>query len=132
ESVVRDIALYDNMGPPTYAQSGAVEALRHGEDFIAEQLALWKSNLDLVMDRFAANGRIRMHRPPATFYAFFTVDGEPDCISLSKRLIDDAALSLAPGCAFGKCCAGWIRMCFACSETRLIDALDRLESVVKR
>lgn len=132
ESVVRDIALYDNMGPPTYAQFGAVEALRHGEGFINEQLTLWKSNLDLVMDRFAANGRIHMHRPEATFYAFFTVDGEPDCISLSKKLIDDAALSLAPGCAFGKCCAGWIRMCFAVSEPRLLDALDRLESVVKR
>lgn len=132
ESVVRDIALYDNMGPPTFAQFGAIEALRHGEGFINDQLTLWKSNLDLVMDRFAANGRIKMHRPPATFYAFFTVDGEPECMSLTKKLIDDAALSLAPGCAFGKCCAGWVRMCFAVAEPRLIDALDRLESVVKR
>lgn len=132
ETVVRDIALYDNMGPPTYAQFGAVEALRHGDGFINEQLTLWKSNLDLVMDRFAANGRINMHRPPATFYAFFTVDGEPDCMSLCKKLIDDAALSLAPGCAFGKCCGGWVRMCFAVSEQKMIDALDRLESVVKR
>lgn len=132
EGVVRDIALYDNMGPPTYAQFGGIEALRHGEGFINDQLTLWKSNRDIVMDRFAANGRIRMERPPATFYAFFTVDGEPDCMSLSKRLIDDAALSLAPGCAFGKCCAGWMRMCFAVSEQRLLDALDRLESVVTR
>ena len=132
EGIVRDIALYDNMGPPTYAQFGAIEALRHGESFIAEQTALWKSNLDLLMDRFAANGRIRMVRPEATFYAFFTVDGEPDCMGLAKKLIDDAALSLAPGCAFGKCCAGWLRLCFAVNEPRLIDALDRLESVVKR
>ncbi len=128
---VRDLALYDNMGPPTYAQYGAVAALRHGEPFIAEQVALWKSNLDLVMDRFNTNGRIHMHRPPATFYAFFRVDGEPDCMSLSRRLIDEGLLSLAPGCAFGKCCAGWLRMCFAVSEQRIIEALDRLEQVVK-
>lgn len=128
---VRDLALYDNMGPPTYAQYGAVAALRHGEPFIAEQVALWKSNLDLVMDRFNTNGRIHMHRPPATFYAFFRVDGEPDCMSLSRRLIDESLLSLAPGCAFGKCCAGWLRMCFAVSEQRIIEALDRLEQVVK-
>lgn len=131
ESVVRDIALYDNMGPPTYAQFGAIEALRHGEPFIAEQITLWKSNLDLVMDRFRENGRIRMSRPSATFYAFFQVDGEEDCMHFARRLIDEAALSLAPGCAFGKCCAGWTRMCFAVAESRLIDALDRLESVVK-
>ncbi len=131
ETPVRDLALYDNMGPPTYAQYGAIAALRHGEPFIAEQLSLWKSNLDLVMDRFATNGRIRMKRPPATFYAFFSVEGEPDCMSLVKRLIDESLLSLAPGCAFGKCCAGWVRMCFAVSEQKIIDALDRLELVVK-
>ncbi len=131
ENAVRDLALYDNMGPPTYAQHGAIAALRYGEPFIAEQVALWKSNLDLVMDRFNSNGRIHMERPEATFYAFFRVDGEPDCMHLVKRLIDESALSLAPGCAFGKCCSGWVRMCFAVSEQRIADALDRLEQVIK-
>lgn len=131
EDAVRDLALYDNMGPPTYAQYGAIAALRHGEPFIAEQLALWKSNLDLVMERFQANGRITMHRPTATFYAFFKIEGGEDDLALVKRLIDEANLSLAPGCAFGKCCAGWIRMCFAVSEEKLIDSLNRLELVIK-
>ncbi len=131
EDSVRDLALYDNMGPPTYAQYGAVAALRHGEPFIAEQLALWKSNLDLVMDRFNSNGKITMYRPPATFYAFFKTEGGEDDLALVKRLIDEANLSLAPGCAFGKCCAGWIRMCFAVSEQKLVESLDRLEMVVK-
>ncbi len=131
ENTIRDIALYDNMGPPTYAQFAAAAALRHGEPFIKEQVSLWKNNLDLVMDRFKSNERIIMERPEATFYAFFKVEGEPDCMSLSKRLIDDALLSLAPGCAFGKCCEGWLRMCFAVSEQRMLDALDRLEKVVK-
>lgn len=130
EIPVRDLALYDNMGPPTYAQYGALAALRHGEPFIAEQLALWKSNLDLVMDRFNTNGRIKMQRPASTFYAFFSVDGEPDCMHLVRRLIDESLLSLAPGCAFGKCCNGWVRMCFAVSEQRITDALNRLEQVV--
>lgn len=131
EAAVRDIALYNNMGPPTFAQFAGIAALRHGENFISEQLALWQSNLDIVMDRFNINGRITMQRPDSAFYAFFHVDGEPDCLSLSKRLIDEAALSLAPGCAFGTCCKGWIRMCFAVSEQRIIEALDRLEQVVK-
>lgn len=131
ENPVRDLALYDNMGPPTYAQYGAMAALRHGEPFIAQQVASWKSNLDLVMDRFESNGRIVMPRPQATFYAFFKVDGEPDCMGLVKRLIDESLLSLAPGCAFGKCCAGWVRMCFAVSEQRILESLDRLEKVVK-
>lgn len=131
ENTIRDIALYDNMGPPTYAQYAAVAALRHGEPFIKEQVTLWKNNLDLVMDRFHSNGRITMERPEAAFYAFFKVEGEPDCMDLSKRLIDEALLSLAPGCAFGDCSAGWLRMCFAVSEQRITEALNRLEQVVK-
>lgn len=131
ENAVRDLALYDNMGPPTYAQYGAIAALRYGEPFIAEQIATWKSNRDMVMDRFARNGRLIMPKPQATFYAFFQVEGEPDCMDLAKRLIDDGNLSLAPGCAFGKCCAGWLRMCFAVSGERMTEALDRLEKVVR-
>lgn len=131
ETAVRDIALYNNMGPPTFAQYAGIAALRHGEPFIEEQLTLWRSNLDIVMDRFHSNGRITMQRPEAAFYAFFHVDGEPDCLALSKRLIDEAGLSLAPGCAFGTCCKGWIRMCFAVSEQRMIEALNRLEQVVR-
>lgn len=131
EPAVRDIALYNNMGPPTFTQFAGVAALRHGEPFIADQLALWRSNLDIVMDRFGTNGRITMARPDAAFYAFFHVEDEDDCLKLSKQLIDEAALSLAPGCAFGACCKGWIRMCFAASEQKLVDALDRLEQVVR-
>jgi aspartate aminotransferase len=131
ENALRDLALYDNMGPPTYAQYGAIAALRHGESFLAEQLSLWKSNLDIVMDRFQSNGNIHMERPDATFYAFFKVDGGEDDLKLVKQLIDQSNLSLAPGCAFGKCCTGWIRMCFAVSEQKMIEALDRLELVVK-
>lgn len=131
EAPIRDLALYNNMGPPTFAQFAGVAALRHGENFIAEQRALWKSNLDIVMDRFQTNGQITMQRPDSAFYAFFHVKGEPDCLKLTRQLIDEAGLSLAPGCAFGVCCQGWIRMCFAVSEQRIIEALDRLETVVK-
>ena len=130
EERIRDIALYDNMGAPTFAQYGAIAALRHGEDFIAAQMDLWTRNRERLMQRFAANGRLLMDAPQATFYGFFRVKGEGDCMALAKRLIDDAALSLAPGCAFGRCSAGWLRLCFAVSEERLEDALDRLESVV--
>ncbi len=131
ENPIRDIALYDNMGPPTYAQFGAVAALRHGEPFIAQQIDIWRRNRDLVMERFQANGRIHMEKPEATFYAFFNVDGEPDCLALTRKLIDEGNLSLAPGCAFGKCCEGWVRMCFAVSEERLTEALDRLDKVIR-
>ena len=131
EHIIRDVALYDNMGPPTFTQFGGVAALRDGETFVADQLSLWQSNLDLLMDRLGQNPKVHISRPDSTFYAFFKVEGEPDCLTFAKRLIDEAGLSLAPGCAFGKSCTGWMRLCFAVSEAKLTEALDRLEKAIK-
>lgn len=130
EIKICDLALYNNMGPSSFMQYGALAALREGEGFLKEQLTLWRSNLDLVMDRFGQMPKISMTRPQASFYAFFKVEGETDCIAFCKKLIDEVGLSLAPGCAFGDCGRGFIRLAFACSETKLLDALDRLERVV--
>lgn len=127
EKAVRDVALYDNMGPPLFTQYGGIEALRHGEDFIDRQRALWRDNRDYLMKRFAAHPRIIAAPPESTFYSFFKIEGEPDCLTLAKRLIDEQRLSLAPGCAFGAVGKGHMRLCFAVSQDRLAEALDRLE-----
>ncbi|MCB1556768.1 MAG: pyridoxal phosphate-dependent aminotransferase [Alphaproteobacteria bacterium] len=130
ESAIYDIALYDNMCPPSFTQYGAIEALRHGEAFLKEQITLWDNNRSVLKKRFDQMDRIRSAIPPATFYTLFQVDGEPDCLALARRLIDEVGLCLAPGCSFGKIGRGSLRLCFAVSEAKLNDALDRLESAI--
>lgn len=130
ENKIRDVALYNNLCPQTPMQYGGIAALEQGEDFIKSQLDLWKSNRDLTIERFEKMGRIHMTKPDATFYGFFKVDGEPDCLKLTRRFIDEAGVLLSPGCAFGHSCAGYIRMCFAVSERRLSEALDRIEKIL--
>jgi aspartate/methionine/tyrosine aminotransferase len=130
EAVIRDIALYDNMCPPTFTQYGGIAALRDGEDFIDEQLAQWSYNLDIITERFGENPKIHSYKPQSTFYSFFKVDGQDDSLSFAKQLVDDAGISLTPGCAFGAGVNPWMRMCFAVSTEKLVKALDRLEEVV--
>ncbi|MGB0718886.1 MAG: pyridoxal phosphate-dependent aminotransferase [Bdellovibrionales bacterium] len=131
EAKIKDVALYNNLCPQTFMQYGAIAALEQGEEFLKSQVALYQSNRDLMMRRFAAIGdHVHLAKPEATFYGFFKVDGEPDCIALCKRFVDEAQLLLSPGCAFGKTCKGYIRMCFAVSEGRLNEAFDRMEKVL--
>ena len=130
EEVIRDIALYDNMGPPTFTQLGAVKALEKGEEFIANQMCDWESNRNYVVERLSAHPAITIPCPHSTFYAFFRVEGELDCLKFAKRLIDEQGLSLAPGCAFGAVSHGWLRLCFAVSRPKLEKALDRLERAI--
>ena len=44
-------------------------------------------------------------------YAFFSIDGQPDCLNVAKRLVREAGLGLAPGSAFGPEASGWLRWC---------------------
>lgn len=131
EEPVRDIALYDNMGPPSFTQYAAIEALRHGDPFIESQLAQWRENIDMILDWSKGQDRLTISRPDSTFYSFFRVGGEPDCLAFARRLIDEQSLSLAPGCAFGKVGSGYMRLCFAVSKPKLEEALGRLEKAIR-
>ncbi len=130
EEKIRDVAIYNNLCPQPFTQRGAIAALDQGEDFIKSQINLWRSNRDLIKARFDSMGRIQYTPSDSTFYAFFRVDGEDDCIALCKRLVDEAQVLLSPGCAFGEDARGYARMCFAVSEERLLEALDRIEKVL--
>lgn len=130
EDKIRDVALYNKLCPPTFTQFGAIAALEEGEEFLKSQIDMWRSNRDLVVRRFKEMGTVQMSYPASTFYAFFKVVGEEDCIALTKRLIDEAGVLLSPGSAFGAQARGYIRLCFAVSEARLSEALDRIERVI--
>jgi aspartate aminotransferase len=127
---IRDVAMYNSLCPPTFPQYGAIAALEQGEPFLADQIAAWRENRDAMMAAFAAMPRVRLARPEATFYGFFRVEGQDDCIALAKRFVDEAGLLLSPGSAFGHACRGYIRMCFAVSRARLDETMRRIGSVV--
>jgi aspartate/methionine/tyrosine aminotransferase len=67
---------------------------------------------------------------PATggMYVMLRLAGEPDGVSLCKRLVHEAGLGLAPGEAFGPESAGWIRWCIATDNERLQLGLERLSA----
>lgn len=130
EQRLYDLILYDNMGPPNFTQAGGIAALKNGEAFIVEQKRMFANNRVRVMEFFAGQPRLRAVVPQSGFFLFFRVDGEPDCMSFARQLIDDHALGLAPGCAFGRSFAGYQRLCYAVSRPRLDDALARLEGAL--
>ena len=132
ETKIYDLALYEYMTPPMFTQYGGIAALRHGEGFIKDQSIHWQNNLDLITKRFGEMERVIFNPPPASFYAFFRIKGEPDSMTLARRLIDEAGISLAPGGSFGSGCGDYLRMCFGASTQKINQALDRLEDFLKK
>lgn len=127
---IRHLSIYNNLCVAPFTQYAGIAALRDGEEFIQNQLNHWRKSRDLVMEVLGNHPRIKITKPQSSFYAFFRVDGEPDCIDFCKRLIDEGGLSLAPGITFGDCCKGYIRMSFACSRGKMEKALERLVKVL--
>jgi aspartate/methionine/tyrosine aminotransferase len=131
EEKIYDLVLYDNMGPPNFTQLAGVSALEKGEPFIKEQKERFLYNRDYVFKQFESWGRIRAFKPESGFFAFFQVDGQKDCMELARRLIDEAALGLTPGCAFGRDFRGYLRLCYAVSDKTMKEALGRLDKFLR-
>jgi aspartate aminotransferase len=69
-------------------------------------------------------------RPPAgAFYAFPDVsgayrDGVDGSIAFAERLLEEAAVAVVPGIAFGD--DRHVRISFACSRAQIAEGLDRM------
>jgi aspartate/methionine/tyrosine aminotransferase len=122
---------FNTSGAADFTQRAGLVALRDGEGFVAQARALYRANRDQVVARLGGLPRVRLARPPAGFYAFFSVDGEPDSETLARRLVDQAAVGLAPGAAFGAGGEGHLRLCFASAGATIAAALDRLAPALR-
>jgi aspartate aminotransferase len=129
--VYENLVQYNTSGVPTFLQSGAAAALQQGDAFVAETVARCAKGRDMVTETFARLPRVRYAPPQGAFYAFFSVDGEPDAKKLAFKLVDRANVGLAPGTAFGAGAPNFMRLCFAASLDRLGEGLARMEAVLR-
>jgi len=75
---------------------------------------------------------IRYAAPDGAFYAFVGVEGLSDSLALTKRLVVDHHVAVAPGIAFGTVGEGYLRICFAQSAERIERALGRLRDGLRQ
>jgi len=69
---------------------------------------------------------VRYAAPDGAFYAFLGVEGLTDSLTLSKKLVVNHRVAVAPGVAFGGVGEGYLRLCFAHSEPAMRRAMGRL------
>jgi aspartate/methionine/tyrosine aminotransferase len=128
--VIENLIQYATSGVAAFMQRAACAALDRGESFALHQVARARAGRAIVCDALAATGRCRFAVPQGAFYLFFSVAGETDTRRLALRLIDETAVGLAPGGAFGGGGDGFLRLCFARSAADLTTASQRLVSAL--
>ena len=128
---IAKLVQFNLSGSPAFLQHGALAAIKHGDSFIQQMVDRCRAGGELTFQRLSALPQVKLARPEAAFYAFFSIDGINDSLAFCKRLVHENKVGIAPGVAFGPGGEGYFRLCFATGTDRLSVALDRLEAGIR-
>lgn len=106
--VLENLIQYSTSGVAQFMQRGAVAALDHGDQFVAENIQRARTSRDILLDALIATNRVRSVKPDGALYAFMEIDGVTDSRAAAMDIVDKTGVALAPGSAFG---AGVVRSC---------------------
>jgi len=121
---------YGIMSAPTTSQYAAIEAMRNGDEDIAEMKEEYDARRRFLVDGFRKLG-LECFEPKGAFYTFPCIkstglSSEEFC----ERLIREERVAVIPGTAFGPGGEGYVRACYAASMENLAEALKRIERFI--
>jgi aminotransferase len=120
------------MCAPTTSQYAAVDALRNGDEDVANMREQYDGRRRFLMHRFQEMG-LKCFEPFGAFYVFpsireFGMTSE----EFATKLLEEEKVAVVPGTAFGACGEGFLRISYAYSLENLKVALDRMEHFISR
>jgi aminotransferase len=123
---------YIIMCAPTTAQVAGIEALRAGEEAVAEMVREYDQRRRVIVDGLNTIG-MPCVEPRGAFYAFPSIQGTSlTSEEFSEKLLFEHKVAVIPGTAFGECGEGFVRCAYATSMVQIEEALGRMEDFVKR
>lgn len=121
---------FNTSSAPVFVQRAGVVALTQGEDIVRQFVARLKTSRDHLLANLVALPGVSALAPPGAMYVFFRIQGVQDSLSFCKMLVSQHGLGLAPGSAFGPQGEGFVRWCFAASQDKLSQGLERLSAAL--
>ena len=120
------------MCAPTTSQYAAVEALKKGDEAVAEMRKSYNQRRRFLMNAFKEMG-LDCFEPFGAFYVFpcikeFNMTSE----EFATKLLKEEKVAVVPGTAFGDCGEGFLRISYAYSLDNLKIAIERIKKFVER
>jgi len=131
-AAMRKVHQYTIMSAPTTAQAAAVIALEHGDEHVERMRLEYDRRRQLVVNGFNTLG-LDCFEPKGAFYAFPSISASgmtSDDFAMS--LLEEEEVAVVPGDAFGASGAGFVRVSYATAYEKLEEALNRIESFMRR
>ena len=120
------------MCAPTTSQYAAVEALKNGDEDVAQMRDAYNQRRRFLMESFKEMG-LQCFEPYGAFYVFpcikeFGLSSD----DFAMRFVKEEHVAVVPGTAFGDCGEGYLRISYAYSIEALKAALERMEKFLKK
>jgi aspartate aminotransferase len=122
---------HSTSNPTSFAQKGAVEALRGPQGSVQTMLAEFERRRDKIVAGLRAIPGIKCPMPEGAFYvypnvrAYLKKNGTADATVLAGKLLDEVHVALVPGPAFGT--EEHVRISYAASQEQIAEGLRRLK-----
>ena len=120
------------MCAPTTSQYAAVEALKNGDEDVAEMTEAYNQRRRYLMNEFKEMG-LPCFEPFGAFYVFpcikeFGMTSE----EFALKFLEEEKVAVVPGTAFGDCGEGFLRISYAYSIEDLKVAIGRLKNFIEK
>jgi len=126
------VATYFTSCPSNAGQRAALAALRADQAPFEAMASAFQKRCDLVYNRLKAMPGVRVHPAGGSFYVFPDVSQlTDDSEAFALDLLDKEQVVVIPGEAFGPSGKHCVRLSCTVDETRLNEAMDRMERYVR-
>jgi len=121
--------------PTSFAQSGALEAVRGPQDSVKEMLAEYTRRRRVIIDRLRKIEGVTASEPKGAFYAYPNISGAmkklgmTTAMEFAEKLLAQAHVAVVPGEAFGT--NEHIRITYAASIQEIERGIDRIQKFIE-
>ena len=120
------------MCAPTTSQYAAVEALRNGDEDVAQMRESYNQRRRYLMNAFKEMG-LQCFEPYGAFYVFPSIKQfGMTSDAFAERLLQEEKVAVVPGTAFGDCGEGFLRISYAYSLENLKIAMEKIKAFIYR
>lgn len=136
EKIIKEMTEFKictTLSAPTFSQLAAIEALRNSSRHTRMMIKEYDRRRKMIVKRLNGIPKMSCTIPEGAFYAFPNVRGfKMSSDKFADFLISKAKVIGVPGTEFGKYGEGYIRLSYATAYEKIAEAMDRIETAVKK
>lgn len=122
---------YINTCAPSFVQEAGITALEKAEPDVQEMVKEYQRRRDYAVSAINSIDGLSCKTPGGAFYIFVNIKSlGRSSAEVANYILEHAKVATVPGSAFGPEGEGYIRLSYACSYERIVEAMERIKKAI--